>query len=136
MRATAPVLTILALAGCPLPKDEDSSADSSGGDSVEETTTDRGDVDACDVSAWSLCFEFERYVSTEDWCAAISAEYGVSAAYLAEPCPPAAVLLCAIPAASGTDFDHDATAYYYAPDWAPDSAAEACESAGGTPRMP
>jgi hypothetical protein len=132
-------MILLLLAGCPLPKGDSGSetGDPRSRDSVDSTETDTvSTTDACTGEEWQICFEFDEYADTRRWCDAIASNYGVTTTYEAEPCALGAVVACSIPAASGTDFDHDAEAYYYAPNWDISGAESACTSAGGTPHAP
>ncbi|MFZ5479603.1 MAG: hypothetical protein ACOZNI_22750 [Myxococcota bacterium] len=144
------VLPVLALlAACPLPDDDDEACkddegcDTAAGDTGGEETdadvdadTDSDvdtDVDSCEVPEWSICYEYVNYGSTNAWCILIGETYGVGATYFVSPCPGDEVAICELEARTGSDFDHDATAYYYEPMWSESQAWDACESAGGTP---
>ena len=87
--------------------------------------------DSCDWDGYDLCFQFDGYDSTEDWCWDIGAIYGIDTSYEPSACPDGAVYLCDLP--SGGDFPAPSTGFFYEPTHDEGSAAAACSSAGGSP---
>ena len=103
-------------------------------------TGDWGDADAvygCDAPDFGICYD---HYSAQGWdqdsamesCDYLTAQYGISTTFLANPgCPTSsAVGECDLPA--GGDFTYGITALYDSGSWDSGSAEGACGSAGGS----
>jgi hypothetical protein len=103
------------------------------------TTKDTGDsgttpagavVTSCDWGI-GLCYEFEDYAGSEQWCSDIGDEYGFTTVHSAGGCASGEVYVCELDGVSLAD-DTPTTAYYYS-DWTgAEAPADACATAGGT----
>lgn len=97
----------------------------------DDTGTSPAGLESCQFVDFLVCFEFEDEPDVEQWCADISAAYGIGTEYSASGCPADAIGTCSD--LVGGDFGRmTATGYYYAPDYDDALARSACEGSGGT----
>ncbi len=131
------VFALAALAftvGCKDKGGDSGDSGAGGADGADGGSDDGGDggtdqtVDSCSVADWGICYEYNNYTETADWCDSLAAAYGVTTTYGPNAC--IGLGACSIPA--GGDFTEPAEAYYDEASYDAASAEAACVAGGGT----